>query len=175
MGRTATDTQPPSAGSHRRQRVRQAAILLIVSAGLLWAVIAIIPGVSASTDVSLLVATLVIACVSALLRPALGTLASPLGWVGVVLVGLFAQGLIFYAALAATPGIALSGFWPAFWAAWLYALLVGIVGWAFDANDDNLFLADVLNQARKRGATPSSEGPGVVILQIDGLPEPLLR
>src|SRR4051812_45665430 len=117
------DEQPVT--SARRHRLRHGLSLVVVSALLLWAVIAVIPGISATSEWSVLLAALVIGLVSALLRPALALLATVLGWVGVVLVGLFAQALIFYAALSVTPDIELSGFWPAFWASWLYAFLVG--------------------------------------------------
>jgi uncharacterized membrane protein YvlD (DUF360 family) len=163
----------PVAPTPQPHRLRQALTLLAVSAGLLWVVVAILPGLAVTSSGSIVLAALVIGVVSALLRPVLGWLATLLGWLGIALVGLFAQALIFYAALSVTPGIEISGFWPAFWASWLYALLVSCVAWAFDANDDDLFARDVLHHAHARGA-PTRE-PGVVILQIDGLPAPLLR
>src|SRR3954449_3825115 len=158
----------------RRHRVRQALLLVLVSAALLWVVIAILPGISVTSPGGVLLATLVVTATSALLRPLLAAIATLLGWVGVVLISLFAQALIFYAALSLTPDISLSGFWPAFWASWLYAVLISAVGWVFDANDDELFVRDVLRHHR---ATPraSWSAPGVVIVQIDGLPAPLLQ
>jgi uncharacterized membrane protein YvlD (DUF360 family) len=157
-----------------RHRVRRAATLLVTSAGLLWLVIAAVPGISATADGSVLLAAVLLGAVSALLRPVLASLATLLGWVGVVVVGLVAQAVIFSAALWLAPGITLTGFWPAFWGSWLYALLVGCVGWAFDVNDDEILLQDVLRAA---GARPQSLSttPGVVFIQIDGLPAPLLR
>src|SRR3954468_6926639 len=59
-----------------RHRARQAVTVLLVSALLLWAVIALIPGISASSDASVLLATLVVAAMSALLRPVLGAIAT---------------------------------------------------------------------------------------------------
>jgi len=150
-------------------------VLFLVSALLLLAVVAVLPGLSASGDASVLVATAFVGVVSALLRPVLAAVATHLAWLGVVIVGLFAQGAIFYTALSLAPGITVTGFWPAFWASWLYALLVGCVTWAFDANDDELFLRDVLRHAGRRTPSAPADGPGVVILQIDGLPAPLLR
>ncbi len=165
----------PAPGHLRRHQVRQSLTLLVVGAALLWAVIAVVPGVSISAEGGAALATLVIAAVSALLRPVLAALANLLGWLGVVLVGLFAQAVIFYAALSLTPGISLSGFWPAFFASWMYALLIGCVGWVFDANDDELFVRDVLRQAQRHSWPKPAGEPGVVIVQIDGLPAPLLR
>lgn len=149
--------------------------LLAVSALLLWMVISIVPGVSVSAGGSVLLATVMVGVISAVVRPLLAAVATLLGWLGVVIVGLFAQALIFYAALSLTPDISLSGFWPAFWASWIYALLISAVGWVFDANDDELFVRDVLRHSKRRPAAVSPDSPGVVIVQIDGLPAPLLR
>src|SRR3954447_24164090 len=147
-----------------RHRVRQGLSLIVVSAALLWVVIAVVPGVSASNDVSVVLATLVVAATSALLRPVLAAVATLLGWLGVVLIGLFAQALIFYAALSVTPDISISGFWPAFWASWLYALLISALGWVFDANDDELFVRDVLRYSGgggEGGGATTPRGGGV--------------
>ena len=167
------DAEPPPP-QPRRHRVRQSLTLLVMSGALLWIVISIMPGLSTTGDVSVVLATIAVAVISAVLRPVLALLASPLGWLGVVLVGLFSQALILYAALSVTPGITVTGFWPAFWASWVYAVLISSIGWLFDANDDEIFLADVLRQTRNDGGNRVRD-PGVVILQIDGLPAPLLR
>src|SRR3954447_8979296 len=112
-----------------RHTVRQPLALVVVSTALMWVVISVLPGISVSAGGSVLLATLIVAGMSALMRPVLARVATWLGWLGVVLVGLFAQAVIFYAALSVAPDISVSGFWPAFWASWLYALLVGTVGW----------------------------------------------
>jgi uncharacterized membrane protein YvlD (DUF360 family) len=155
-------------------------VLLVVSAAALAIVFGLLPGLSATSDGDVVLATLVLVTLSALLRPALALLATRLGWLGIALTGLLAQALIFYVALSATPGITVSGFWPAFWASWLYALLVSLAGWVFDANDDEVFVRDVLRTARRQHRTAENDAvttdrPGVVFVQIDGLPAPLLR
>ena len=172
-----TRDEPTDAGSRpgRRLRLRQAVTVLAVSALLLWLVIGIVPGISVSAEGSVLIATITVCVVSAVMRPVLAVVATLLGWLGVVLVGLFAQALIFYAALSLTPDIALSGFWPAFWASWIYALLISAVGWVFDANDDELFVRDVLRHSKHQPTAARQDAAGVVVVQIDGLPAPLLR
>ena len=155
--------------------IRRSVILLLASAALLGLVVAIVPGISATTDGSVVLAAAVLGVLSAALRPALASLAAMLGWVGVMIVALNAQAIIFYATLKVTPGITFTGFWPAFWGAWLYALLVGCVGWAFDVHDDELLLRDVLHSTPRSRLDAGRRTPGVVIVQIDGLPAPLLR
>jgi len=155
--------------------------LLLVSVAALGLIFALLPGISSSSGADVVLATLVLATISTLLRPVLALLATRLGWLGVALTGLLAQAAIFYVALSVTPGITVSGFWPAFWASWLYALLVSIAGWVLDANDDEIFVRDVLRTARRQHRTagkdrpPIEVQPGVVFVQIDGLPAPLLR
>jgi uncharacterized membrane protein YvlD (DUF360 family) len=158
-----------------RRRLGEAVLLLVTSAATLWLTLALVPGVAVSGGWDAVVATLVIALASAVVRPLLATVATLIGWVGVVLAGLAAQGLIFYVALSVAPDVSLSGFWPAFWAAWLYALLVGVVGWLLDAGDDDLFVADVIRGASRSGPTVRATEPGVVIIQIDGLSAPLFH
>ena len=150
-------------------------LLVVSSAAILWLTLAVIPGVSVSGVGSSLLATLIVAAVSAGLRPVLALLATAIGWLGVALAGLVAQAVIFYVALEVTPGITLTGFWPAFWASWLYAALVGVVGWLLDARDDDWFVADMLRASRRATAGQPSDAPGVVIIQIDGLAEPVAR
>jgi len=155
--------------------IRRSVILLLASAALLGLVVAIVPGISATIDGSVVLAAAVLGVLSAALRPALASLAAMLGWLGVMIVALNAQAIIFYATLKVTPGITFTGFWPAFWGAWLYALLVGCVGWAFDVHDDELLLRDVLHSTPRSRLDAGRRTPGVVIVQIDGLPAPLLR
>ena len=169
----------PSVAAERpsRRRVRDAVVLFVASAGVLWLTLAIVPGVDVESGGwwSLVTATVVIAVASAVVRPVLAAAAAVVGWLGVVLAGLVAQAAIFYVALSLAPGIALSGFWPAFWASWIYALLVGLVGWLLDAGDDDLFVADVLASAGRNRSADISTAPGVVFIQIDGLSAPLFR
>src|SRR4051794_27700025 len=158
----------------RGHPVRQTVALLFASAFVLWAVIGLVPGLSVSDPTDVVVATIVVAVTSALLRPVLALVATWLGWLGVALLGMFAQAVVFYAALSVAPGITLTGFWPAFWASWLYAVLISSLSWVFDANDDELFVRDALRHSEHRAQ--SSQGvTGVVFVQIDGLPAPLLR
>jgi len=169
-------TSPAVGARSGRRRVRDALIVLAASAAVLWLTLAVVPGVDVTGGWSSLVATtVVIALASSVVRPVVAVGATVFGWVGVVLAGLLAQAGIFYVALSAAPGITLSGFWPAFWASWIYAFLVGVAGWVLDAGDDDLFVADVLRSAGRHRADAHIDSPGVVFIQIDGLSAPLFR
>jgi uncharacterized membrane protein YvlD (DUF360 family) len=134
----------------------------------------IMPGVSAAnTAADVLVATALLGIVSALLRPLLTSFALLLGWIGVLLAGFGAQALLFYLALIITPGIHVDGFWNAFWASWVFAFLMSIVTWLATAGDSAAFLTHLVQRSHHEQGTRTSV-PGVIFVQIDGLPAQLL-
>jgi uncharacterized membrane protein YvlD (DUF360 family) len=155
---------------------RRLAVTLVLGWLSMAATIWIVPGVSAELAANVLVATALLGILAALLRPLLTSFALLLGWAGVLLAGLVAQALLFYLALSITPGIHVDGFWDAFWASWLFAVLMSIVIWLATAGDSAAFL----NHLVQRSGEPAEAGaagsvPGVVFVQIDGLAAPLLR
>ncbi len=156
---------------------------LLVSLILGWAALAltisVLPGVSASTHWDVLLAAALVGVVAAALRPVLTSFALLLGWVGVLIAGVFAQAGLFYLALILSPGIRVAGFWDAFWASWLYAVLIGLGNWFVSAGDETAFLSHVIRHAGGSGPRAGSDDPtptpGMVVVQIDGLSAPLLR
>ncbi|MFD1506325.1 alkaline phosphatase family protein [Georgenia yuyongxinii] len=156
--------------------LRRLALSLLLSWLVLSVTIAVMPGVGATTRVDVLVAALLLGVLSAALQPVVTALALVVGWAGVLLAGLFTEAILFYAALTLTPGITVDGFWSAFWASWVFSLLVTIVTWLVTAGDDTAFLTHMLRQSRHaRAAAAPTMVPGVIFLQVDGLSAPLLR
>lgn len=156
--------------------LRRLAVTLLLAWLTMVLTIWITPGVSAGVATDVLVATVSLGVLAALLRPVLTSLALLLGWIGVLLAGFGAQALLFYLALALAPGIHVDGFWNAFWASWIFAFLMIMVTFMATAGDNAAFLAHLVQRAGT-GPPAGSLGPapGVVFLQIDGLPAPLLR
>jgi hypothetical protein len=98
-----------------------------------------------------------------------------LGWGGVVVGWLLIQSGLVYAALWLTPGIHLSGFWPVFWASWIYAALASIGLWFLTAGDNMAVLGHLLHGTRRARTATATAVPGLVMIQIDGLSAPLVR
>jgi hypothetical protein len=74
---------------------------------------------------------------------------------------LLSQAVLMYLALSVTPGIHVGGFWDAFWASWLYAILVSIASWFVTAGDDGAVIAHLLRSTRRAGRAarePTSPG-----------------
>ncbi len=163
---------------------------LLVSLLLSWMVLSftiwVMPGVTAAARWDVLLAAALLGVVTALLGPLVTSFALLLGWTGVLVAAVFADALFFYAALALTPDIQVGGFWDVFWSSWIYSLLMAVVTWLVSAGDDAAFLSYLLRQSRGSRRTrrasptpPSSAHPpsasGVVFVQVDGLPGPLLQ
>jgi uncharacterized membrane protein YvlD (DUF360 family) len=156
--------------------IRRLTVTLILSWLTMAFTIWVMPGVSADVAVDVLAATVLLGVLAALLRPLLTSFALLFGWVGVLMAGFGAQALLFYMALTLAPGVHVDGFWDAFWASWLYAFLMSIVTWAATAGDSGAFLAHLVQwSGRAPAAGTTTSVPGVVFVQIDGLPASLLR
>ena len=156
--------------------VRRMLASLVLSWLLLSFTIWVMPGVSAAAKLDVLVAAALLGVLTAVLRPLVTSLALVVGWAGVLVASVFAEALLFYAALTLAPGITVDGFWDAFWASWVFALLVNVANWLVSAGDDTAFLGNLLRQTRHvRAAATSTTVPGVVFVQVDGLSAPLLQ
>lgn len=156
--------------------IRRMSLSLVLSWLVLSFTIWVMPGVSATAKVDVLLAAAILGVVTAVFQPLVTTLALVVGWVGVLLASVFAEALFLYAALSLAPGITVSGFWNAFWASWVFSILITIVNWLITAGDDTAFLTHMLRQSRHaRAQATATSVPGVVFLQIDGLSAPLLR
>jgi uncharacterized membrane protein YvlD (DUF360 family) len=156
--------------------IRRSTVTLILGWLTMAFTIWVVPGVSAGVAADVLVATVLLGILAALLRPLLTSFALLLGWVGVLLAGFGVQALLFYLALTLAPGIHVDGFWNAFWASWLFAFLMTVVTWAVTAGDSAAFLTHLVQwSAHGVAAGTTMSVPGVVFVQIDGLPASLLR
>lgn len=86
----------------------------------------VVPGISVSGAVALIVAALVIGLLNALVKPILVVLTLPLTILTLGLFLLVLNALLFWLAAAVVPGFAVSGFLSAL----LGAVVMAIVGWA---------------------------------------------
>jgi uncharacterized membrane protein YvlD (DUF360 family) len=143
-----------------------------------WAALGVtvwlVPGISADTGWTVLLLAAVLGALAAVLRPALVRLLTRVGWAGVGLGWLLSQALFVYVALSVTPGVRVDDFWSAFWASWLYGVLVSLVLWFVTAGDLSVMARHLtrVNRRYRRSATATAE-PGVLLIQVDGLSAPL--
>nr|WP_202797668.1 phage holin family protein [Candidatus Protofrankia datiscae] len=159
---------------HRLLRVTRS----VAASGLAFGLaLEFLPGIEINGFGALIRLVVILTLVGAVLRPVLVALAVALGGIAIPLIGLFAQTLVIYVALRIEPEVISSSFGAAVGVAWGIAVISAVVGWLADAGSDGTFSSEVMRQVARYGGGGGSpfDGPGVVIVQIDGLSAPLLR
>ena len=131
------------------------------------------PGVEVDGG-SLLAAVVIIALVEVAIRPLLMAVALPIGLIAVAVIGLLFRIVVFLLVLPLV-GISVDGFLSALVASGIYAAVQTVLGGLIGMSDDDSFSARVVAQVvRDEERAPTTDVPGVLFVQIDGLAQPLL-
>src|SRR6478735_5756244 len=153
---------------------RAAVALLGAAVGILicsW----VVPSFDVGSWEDALKTAVLIAVTGAVLRFVLVRGAVLLGWVGAVLVGLFGQALAVWIVVYAPRGGDAADIGGALVAAWIIAAVSTFFVWVGTAGTDDAVTATLLRRARRNPHTvPDPEVPGVVFVQADGVPFPVL-
>ncbi|MFN8521746.1 MAG: phage holin family protein [Chloroflexota bacterium] len=159
--------------------VRLAARALVtwaIEAIALYLMLQHLPGVTVDNWRAAFGAILVIGLLNALVRPAILLVAANLGVVAFLLVAFPLNALLIWAAAGLVSGFAVDGLGTAFLVAVGLAGLNAVFSAMLSVNDDDSFYLNVVRHlARGLVSDTPSDGPGTVIVQIDGLAEPVLR
>ncbi|WP_139983265.1 alkaline phosphatase family protein [Nocardioides litoris] len=131
-----------------------------------------VPGGDVLSVVSL---ALVVLGLGALLRPLLVRFVVVTGVWGLLVTGFLAQSLVLGLALAAVPSIQPIDFPEIVLAAWLVAVLAAVINWVVDASGEEVHLAQVMGRTVSTARRTDVTGPGLLVVQLDGVSEPLLR
>jgi uncharacterized membrane protein YvlD (DUF360 family) len=136
----------------------------------------LIPGLVLDYRAEAFAAILVIGLLNALIRPVLLLFAGGLGLLPFALISLLLNALILLLAAHFVPGFDIDGLWTAFVVALGLAALNALFSGWLGINDDNSFYRNVVRKlARRRAPTGDLSQVGTIIVQIDGLAEPILR
>lgn len=135
----------------------------------------ILPGEQTDGFVSVAALAIGVLALGALLRPFLTQLTVLTGTVGLLLASLLAQAVILGVALSVVPTLKPFSFTDIFLASWGAAVVAAVVNWLFDASTEDAFLGQLLGQAVRLTHRRSQDGPGLLVVQLDGVSEPLLR
>jgi len=124
---------------------------------------------------ALTIAVLVAIC-GAGLRAPLVEGAMRLGWVGTILLGLLGQSLVLWLVAYAPYGGSAADLGWALLASWIVAVVSTLLVWVATAGTDDAVTASLLRRARRRRARiqPDADVRGVVFVQADGVPYPVL-
>ena len=170
----------PSNSTRRRLPIRLRSVVMLVR-GLLAATVAlavtfwILPGVHVDAAWQVFVSAALLGVVSTLLRAVLTAFAVILRTWGTVILGLLIPGVMFGIVVLIVPGVHADDFGWALLGGWIYTLIVSGLTWVSGVGDRDAFLAHVLLAGADRRKVTPSDVDGVVIIQIDGLPAPVLR
>ena len=118
---------------------------------------------------------IVVLIIGALVRPLITRLTVLTGIVGLLVFGFLTQALILGLALAVVPTVEPFSLGEVVVASWAAALAAATVNWLIDTSSDQVFLGDVLGRAVRATPRAGADGPGLLVVQLDGVSEPLLR
>jgi hypothetical protein len=165
---------------------RSAATTFVVLTFTLW----LMPGVRSTDVIDTLGLVLLVAAVGAVLRPLLLAGVVALGGWGAMLLGVTAQVIVMAVALELDPSKRISG-WPTVGVAALLAVIcAAILDWMADSGTEDTFVKEARRlmrgirrrQARQAGGRlfslhrpPPGTQPGLLMVQLDGVSEPVLR
>jgi hypothetical protein len=134
----------------------------------------LLPHLTINTVWDLLFASAVTGLVGLLVRPALVRMTAFVGWVAVVLAGLLGQALVTYIALELSPGVTTT-VGAAVGAAWIVAAVGTGVAWLTTSGTDDAFTSSLMRRLPRASQVDDPEVDGIVFVQLDGLPFPVLR
>lgn len=138
----------------------------------------LIPGFDVDTWEQALVAALLIAVAGAVTRFFLVRGAVRLGWVGAILLGLFAQAFAIWIVIYAPQGGGLDDLGWSLLGSWIVAAVATLFVWVATAGTDDAVTASLLRRARlQRNRRPIDDPDlhGVIFVQADGVPYPVLE
>src|SRR4051812_31610455 len=169
-----------------RRVVRSAATTFVVLTLTLW----LMPGVASDDVLDTMGLVLLVAAVGAVLRPLLLVGIVALGGWGAMLLGVVAQVIVIVVALELDPANRISGLPSLVLAAILAVVFAAILDWMADSGTDDTFVREakrLMRGVRRRQAwqaggpfftlrrSRAGTEPGLLMVQLDGLSEPVLR
>jgi uncharacterized membrane protein YvlD (DUF360 family) len=149
-------------------------VLLIVPA--VWLCDWILPGFHVAEPGWPIVFAAVLALVGVVLQPLLVWAAVRLGWLGVLLLAFVGQAVIVLLTAAILPHVTVDDFWTAFLVAVVVGLVSTVLGWFGSAGTQQVLVSRLVASAQRRPAQlVDPEVEGVVFVQLDGVPFPVLQ
>jgi uncharacterized membrane protein YvlD (DUF360 family) len=135
----------------------------------------LLPGIAFDGWMPVLLTALVMAVAGLVIRPVLVTVATPLGWAGALVLALLGQAVLAYFALSVVPGVQVDSFFAAFWATWIVAGVATLASWLMTAGTNDAVFVHLVRGARRGRPVPDPEVTGILFVQLDGVPFPVLQ
>ena len=159
----------------RRGYIRSLVLNYVATWVVLAITIALTPGIYAEYLGVVPLAALLFSLLAPFVQDLLARFALLFGWVGAVLLAVFANAIVIDIILQITPGMVVGSFWETFLASWIYALVASIVTWLFSVNSRDYLLVHAARMSMRSMRTETFDEPGVLFVQLDGVPAPVLQ
>jgi len=170
----------PTPGARHRWRLRRGdvgrALLGLVGATVGFLITSwLLPDFEVTSVRQAFLAAAAVAVIGAVLRVVLVELAVLLGWVGAILLGLLGQAVAVWIVFYAPYGLSAADLVTAVLASWIVAIVSTLFVWVGTAGTDDAVTATLLRRARRRKLSVADpDVPGIVFIQADGVPYPVL-
>jgi uncharacterized membrane protein YvlD (DUF360 family) len=159
-----------------RQVVGRGAVITLINGAALIVLAWLMSGFEVDRARDALLAGLVIGVLNAAVWPTIASFVLPLSVLTLGVGSIVVNAVLVGAVLDRMPGVSLDGLWSAVLVTAGLTVMATFAAWALSLDDDRVFDERLARRARRiaRGAS-SSEVPGVVFVQVDGLSESVLR
>src|SRR5437764_7807908 len=160
-----------------RFRVLHLLLVWFLTAVAVFLAAAVVPGVHVGSFADALVAAVVIGALNAVLPPAVAALRLPFTLIlGFVVILLLDALILLLASHIDSSSLQVASFGWALLAALVISALILMLEVILGANDDDTYSLRVINRvARRQGKRVSTDVPGMLFLEIDGLALPVLE
>ncbi len=135
---------------------------------------AVMPSLSATSGWAYVAVAGLSGVIGLALRPVLVEVSARIGLIAVILVALAGQAVVVYAAMRIVPGIH-AGFRTALIASWIAAAVGTLIAYVTTAGTDDGLVAALGRRGRRPATVADPDVDGVVFVQLDGVPYPVLR
>ena len=159
----------------RRALLKRMIVSLICGTIALLLTVAILPGLTAENFETIVAAVIVLALFNAMVRPVVLALFAGVSTIAVIIATLIMQVASFLFIEWLLPAFHVNGVIAAFIGPIFFALFNTLLAAILNADDGPTFYGTLVAQlARRRPDTIVTKDPGLVIIQIDGLAQPIL-
>lgn len=123
-----------------------------------------------------LVFAAVMGAIGVVVQPVLVGAAVRLGWVGVFVLTVAGQAVVVVLTAWVLPNVSLDDFWTAFVVSIVVGLTGTVLGWITSAGTSQVLVGRLVASSRRRPVVLADPGvEGVVFVQLDGVPFPVLQ
>ena len=149
---------------------------VLVTVPAVWICDWLLPGFHTGRPWGPLVFAAVMGVVGLLVQPFLVGAAVRLGWIGVFVLTLVGQAFVVVVTAWILPKVTLDDFWTAFLVAIIIGLTNTVLGWITSAGTSQVLVGRLVATSRRRPTKLTDpDVEGVVFVQLDGVPFPVLQ